>query len=283
MEVCLMELKDNDQKAAVIERPLPPGALHIADLGFFKVARFKRWTEAGVYWLTRYKVGTLLFDEQGQALDLVARLRQATGPLRLSVRLGKQRLAATLLAAPLPAEALAKRLVRLREQARLDQKPLPQRQRDLCGWTLYLTNVPALTFDQAFILARARWQIELLFKHWKSHANLLVSRSKLPIRQQAEGLAKLIGVIFTHWCLLVSGWHYDALSPLDVLRLLRAYLPALWRALPHPRRFARLMADFAAALAALSPRSKRRNNPPAFQLWRQFVFVFPYLAAYGTR
>jgi hypothetical protein len=275
MEVSLMELKDNDQTAAVIERELPTGALHIADLGFFKLERFKRWTNAGVYWLTRYKVGALLFDQNGLALDLVSMLRNTPDSVRLSVTVGKQRLDATLLAHRLSPDALAKRLERLQEQARLDQTPLPQRQRDLSTWTIYLTNVPDLSFDQAFILARTRWQIELLFKLWKSHAKLLVSRSKLPIRQQVEGLAKFIGVIFSHWCLLVSGWHFDTLSALDALRLLRSFLPALWRALDQPDAFCRLFDSFCLDLARFAPASKRRNQPRAFQLWHLFIYPQP--------
>lgn len=275
LEVVLMELAEHDQKSAVVERSLPAGALHIADLGFFNLKRFKRWTDAGVYWLTRYKVGTLLFEPNGTPLDLLAILRHADGPLCMQVTVGSARLSASLLAAPVGVDALAKRLARLREQARLDQKPLAQRQLDLSGWTIYLTNVPDLTFDQAFILARARWQVELLFKHWKSHARLLVSRSCLPIRQQVEGLAKLIGVIFSHWFLLVSGWHHDTLSPLDALRLLRSFLPSLWRALNQQETFLRLLLDLALDLARLSPHSKRSNHPLAFQLWRQFDFLFP--------
>ena len=228
-------------------------------------------------------MGTLLRTHENTLLDLVDLLRSATGPIQRPVRVGAGGLTAWLLAAPLPAEALTKRLTRLKEQARLDQRPIPQRQLDLAGWTILLTNIPDLTFDQAFALARIRWQIELLFKLWKSHAKLLTSRSALPIRQQVEGLAKLIGVILAHWLLLVSGWSLDALSPLDALRLLRAYLPALWRALPHPRPWLRLMAALRADLAHLSPLSSRRAAPRAFQLWRHFDYVFPSLGVYGTR
>lgn len=275
LEVALMDVQANDQTTSVVERTLPQGALHLADLGFFKIARFAQWSEAGVYWLTRYKVGTSLFTPDGRAFDLVAALQQATEPLTQTVHVGSQRLPARLLAAPLDASALAKRRARLREQARLDQKPIPQRQLDLCTWTIYLTNVPDLTFDHAFILARARWQIELLFKLWKSHAKLLISRSAHPIRQQVEGLAKLIGVLFTHWCVLIAAEPSHALSPLDALRLWRTFLPALWRSLNQPDVFCRLMRDFALALSHLAPRSRRRAHPLAFQLWQQFDFVFP--------
>jgi Transposase DDE domain len=275
LEVALMGLKDNDQKTEVVERELPKGALHVADLGFFKLERFKRWSAQGIYWLTRYKIGTLLFHQDGTPIDLATWLQQATAPLNLPVLVGAPRLPATLLAAPLTDEALAKRTARLKEQARLDQKPLPARQLALSCWTIYLTNVPTLTFDHAFILARARWQIELLFKLWKSHALLLTSRSTNPIRQQVEGLAKFIGVIVSHWCLLLTGWHQDALSPLDALRLLRLYVPALWRALHDPLEWQRLFDALCDDLSNYAPLSKRRRNPLAFQLWAEFDFAFP--------
>lgn len=275
MEVTLMEVHTNDQQAEVIARPLPASALHLADLGFFKVERFRRWSEQQVYWLTRYKVGTTLYHAAGHRLDLKSLLQEASGPLQMPVQVGAGRLPAYLLAAPLPPDALAKRQARLKEQARLDQKPLSQAQLDLASWTLYLTNIPALTFSQAQVLARIRWQIELLFKLWKSHAKLLVSRSTLPIRQQVEGLAKFIGVILSHWFLLTTGWHYDALSPLDALRLLRTHIPALWRALPDVAAFVRVLGVLAAELARLSASSSRRQQPAAFQLWRQFDYAFP--------
>ena len=59
-------------------------------------------------------------------------------------------------------------------------------------------NVPDLTFEQAHILASMRWQIELLFKLWKSHGKVLISCSADPIRQQCEGYAKLLGVLVAH-------------------------------------------------------------------------------------
>jgi len=69
-----------------------------------------------------------------------------------------------------------------------------------------------LSFDQAHTLARARWQIERLFKLWKSHGHVLRSRSANPIRQQCEGDAKLRGLLVAHWTLLVSGWPQDRLG-----------------------------------------------------------------------
>ena len=271
LQACLTDLRQHDQKAEVVERPLPPGALHLADLGFFKLKRFQEWNQQGVYWLTRHKVGTCLHTPAGQALDLKAILR-GNQPVRMAVRVGcgRHAFAAYLLAAPLPETALAKRLARLKEQARLDQRPLSQRQLDLAAWTFYLTNVPDLTFDQAHILGRTRWQIELLFKLWKSHGKVLVSRSADPLRQQAEGFAKLLGVLVAHWSLLVAGWQHDRLGALDAVRILRAHLPLLQRAFTYFHLFADFFDWLHHDLAHAPPLAKRRKTPLAFQLWDDF-------------
>lgn len=276
IQASLSELKQHDQKSAVVAYPLPCGALHLGDLGFFKLSRFREWNQQGVYWLTRFKVGTTLRTAAGMPLDLLPLLETATSPLALSVQVGlKAPVAAYLLAAPLPADAYAKRLAHLKEEARLDQRPLSQRQAALACWTIYLTNIPDLTFAQAHILARTRWQIELLFKLWKSHGKVLISRSADPIRQQCEGYGKLLGVLVAHWLLLVSGWQQDVLSALDALRILRTHVPLLMRAFTYPVLWSTFFEWLQTDLLLAPPRSKRRKVPLTFQLWYDFDHSFP--------
>ncbi len=271
----LMDLKTNDQKIGLIDDPLPAGALHLGDLGFFKLARFQQWNTAGVYWLSRFKTGTRLFTPAGEPIDLKKHLT-GTEPIHLEVKVGaKQAVTAILLAPPLTDDARDKRQARLKEQARLDQRPLSQAQIDLAEWTLYLTNIPDLTFAMAFILARTRWQIELLFKLWKSHARIATSRSANPIRQQVEGYARLLGVLIAHWMLLVSGWHADRLSPVAALRLLRAQIPLLQRAFRRVSLFAQVFTYLREEIRLATPFSKRRTHPLAFQLWQQFNALYP--------
>lgn len=271
LEANLMDLKENDQRAAVIDYPLPQGAMHLNDLGLFKLKRLGDWSKQGVYWLVRYKAGICLSDLEGQRLDLKTLLSgNETLCQPVYIGSGPDKVLAELRAAPLSGEALTKRQARLKEQARLDQRPLSQRQQEVADWTLYLTNIPDLTFAQAHILARTRWQIELLFKLWKSHGKVLVSRSADPIRQQCEGYAKLLGVLIAHWVLLVSGWQPHRLSPLDALRILRSHMALFHQACARPSSFLNFFSLLTRELALASPRSKRRKNPLAFQLWQNF-------------
>jgi len=276
LQASVSELTTHDQKTAVVERPLPVGALHLGDLGFFKLKRFGQWNQQGVYWLTRFKVGTVVYRPNGEALDLLALLETATLPLSIPVRVGvKEQITAYLVAAPIPDDAYAKRLARLREQARRDQRPLSPRQAAYARWTIYLTNIPELTFAQAHLLARTRWQIELLFKLWKSQAKVLVSRTADPIRQQCLVYAKLLGVLVAHWLLLVTGWHHAALGALDALHIIRSHVPLLMRAFSHPHLWACLFTWLREDMDRCSPLSKRRKVPLAFQLWHDFDLVIP--------
>lgn len=272
----VLELQQHDQCAPLLENELPRGALQLGDLGFFNLKRFQRWHDQGVLWLTRYKVGTLVHTLDGQRLSLTEVLQHATSPLTLSVRLGAhQAVSAYLLAAPLPDDAYAQRCARLKEQARLDQRPLSAHQLALARWTIYLTNCPDLSFAQAHVLARTRWQIELLFKLWKSHAKLLVSRSANPIRQQVEGYAKLLGVLVAHWLLLVHGWQSHLVSMVDAFACLRTHIPLLLYAFRFPFLW-QLFTEVLRSTLATAPRfSPRRKHPLAFQFWRDFAAYAP--------
>lgn len=275
LQACLTDLKQHDQKAEVVERPLPAGALHLGDLGFFKLKRFRQWSADGVYWLTRYKVGTRVYSLEGQALDLpslLAGTTSVTRPVRLGS--GKHAVNAWLVAASLPDEVYMQRMVRLREQARLDQRPLSARQQELAHWTIYLTNLEALTFEQAHILARTRWQIELVFKLWKSHGQVVRSRSADPLRQQCEGYAKLLGVLIAHWSLLVAGWQPHRIGMLDAFRILRSHVPHLQQAFREHTSLVPCFAALQRELACAPRLAKRRKHPLAFQLWERFEAVY---------
>jgi hypothetical protein len=76
--------------------------------------------------------------------------------------------------------------------------------------SILITNVPAarLTVQEALIVARTRWQIELLFKLWKSHGQIDESRSDKPWRMLCEVYAKLLAMLVQHWILVVCCWCY---------------------------------------------------------------------------
>lgn len=48
LQVSLEEARTHDQRTGIMEAKMPEGALHIGDLGFFNLKRFKMWNEQGL-------------------------------------------------------------------------------------------------------------------------------------------------------------------------------------------------------------------------------------------
>jgi hypothetical protein len=159
--------RTHESTTAVQTAPLPPGALRIADLGFFDVSVFAELAAHGSSWLLRLQMATTIYDAAGHPCDVLRLLAaQGTAQVDLPVTLGAQeRLAARLLAVRVPAEVANQRRRRLRAAAKRRGRTPSAAQRAWAAWTILVTNAPPelLSLREALVLARARWQIELPF------------------------------------------------------------------------------------------------------------------------
>jgi len=208
----LQDGRSNDHHSPWQTAPLPKRALRLADLGFFDVGILQELDVQQVFWLSRLMPNTAIFDAQGQRRDLLELLQaQDSGTVDIPVQLGcRHRLGCRLLATRVPQEIADQRRRRLRERAREHGRTVSQEALRLADWTFYVTNVPQdlLSLREAFILMRARWQIELLFKLWKSHGRIDEWRSAKAWRILCEVYAKLLAMMIQHWVLLLSCWRY---------------------------------------------------------------------------
>jgi IS4 transposase len=69
---------------------------------------------------------------------------------------------------------------------------------------------------------RTRWQIELVFKLWKSEGRIDEWRSEKPFRILCELYAKLVVMIIQHWILLTS-WQYPDRSLFKSVKTIRKH------------------------------------------------------------
>ena len=69
-----------------------------------------------------------------------------------------------------------------------------------------------LSLSEAMVLLRVRWQIELLFKLFKSHTQVDTWQSQKPWRILCEVYAKLVVVLIQHWLILSGCWQIAARS-----------------------------------------------------------------------
>lgn len=203
--------RTQDQALAWDPAPFVPGTLRIADLGFFNFDAFASLAAQGCYWLSRVRVNTILTDADGRRWSLLTFVQQhlANGG-DASVRLGRRGLMGRLLVAPVPQEVADQRRRRMRKEAQDKGQAVRAAALALAAWTIAATNVPAehMSVAEALVLLRARWQIELLFKLWKSHEHLDQWRSHKPWRILCEIYAKLLALLIQHWLLLVGCWQY---------------------------------------------------------------------------
>jgi hypothetical protein len=202
---------EHDQHSLLQALPLPAQAIRLADLGYFKLEVLQQYHQQQVVWVTRYKVGTGLLDSWGRRLDLLAVLRQATTPiLELSVRLGaRHQIPCRLVAQRIPPQKLQQRQQQLCRRQSRKQTPASALKWALLEWSIYLTNASPdqLQGEEVMLMARVRWQIELLFKLWKDVIDIDDWRSDHPWRILCEVYAKLIACIVQHWLMLVGQVH----------------------------------------------------------------------------
>jgi hypothetical protein len=267
----LLDGRTQDKAGPLARAPLPPDALVLADLGYWSLERLRELGAQGAYWLSRIDPHTHVFAPDGTRLDLprwLARQRSAT--VAAVVLLGaRARVPARLLAARAPKAVADARRRKLRAAAKREGKAPPAATLALAGWTVYVTNAPPERVDvaAAFALGRARWQVELLFKLWKSDGGLDESRSADPWRVLCEVDAKLTALLIQHWLLLLGCWERPARSLVRAAQTVREHAVCLLRALGRPARLREEVAAIARCLGVGCRVATRKRRPSAFQLW----------------
>jgi len=156
-----------------------PHSLFLFDLGYFKLTAFATIAAAHAYFLSRLNHQTTLREVVGgrhQPLDLASSLVRETRPLiEKAVVLGAyERVPARLIAVQMPEAIVNKRRHHARAVAKKQGYTPSQAHLTLVAWNLFITNVPATVWPPKTVgIAYAlRWQVELVFRAWKSGLHL---------------------------------------------------------------------------------------------------------------
>lgn len=266
----LTDGRPHERTTAVQTAPVPAGALRVSDLGFFDLAVFAQVAAQDAYFLSRLKHGTALFDQAGQRLDLHRVLRGAflvDWPVQLGV---KEHLPVRLLAVRVPPAVAAQRRRHLRAQATKHGRTPTAESLALADWTLLVTNAATdlLSLQEALVLLRARWQVELLFKLWKEHGRLDASRSHKPWRVLTEVFAKLLGLLVQHWVVLTGCWDAPDRSLVQAAQTLRTQAMHLLCTLRATRLLHRALGCIHRSLRTACHLNPRKRQPNTSHLLR---------------
>src|SRR5438876_11709212 len=110
---------------------------------------------------------------------------------------------------------------------------------------------------EAVVLYRARWQVELLFKRWKSQDLVAVLKGSTVVRQMVGVWSRLLAALVQHWLVIANAWGDPTKSLSKVSEAIRLFVRRLVAALDQLADLERVLAESATAVARTCRRTKR--------------------------
>lgn len=258
-----------DQKCELHVSQAQAGSLTLFDLGYFKKTVFKQLADKEAYFISRLQSQAQLFasSTSSQALEVLALLRTSPAALQAyDLFLGQQeRVAVRLIAQRLPQATVEARRRKAHQNAKRHGKTPSDAYLEWLSWAIVITNLPPtrLSDEHMLQLYGLRWQIELIFKLWKSYARLDQVRHWGVIRLRCQFYARLIGLILFHW--LTAPFRVSMLGELSLpkaLRLLQRYALRLLKAIPSAGfDFAALINQLSEDFLRFALREPRQKSP----------------------
>lgn len=224
--VNLEQGRDSDMACDRQTAERPAGSLRISDLGYFSVDIFRAIARQSCYLLSRIQWTTLVWTNDAREGTVIEFLNsQGSNQFDGWVEIGsKDRLKCRLIAWRVPTEVAAARRRKLYAAAKKrNRKPPSAEALASCDWMFLVTNLPEdrLTFKEAIVLYRARWQIELLFKRWKSIGLIAELQGRNDIEKMVRLWARLCVALIQHWLVVLSAWRSDrSLSFMRVAKMI---------------------------------------------------------------
>lgn len=218
-------------------------SLNLFDLGYFTLSHVAELVKRKSFFVCRWLYGTNLYTEDGHKLDLLTFLRgDDRNHFEVLLRLGaKLQIPCRVCFFRAPEEVAHRRRQQAYKKAVKHGRRPTKEALELQGWTILLTNVPAarLSLEQVALLYAVRWQVELLFKLWKSHMHLHRISGVRKARVLVELYAKLIGLVLFQFLAMPLRAKDIDLSPIKAFK-----------------RFRKQSGAFAEALQGMSPLQK---------------------------
>lgn len=145
--------RTDQQAAADCLDWIKPGDLLLRDLGYAVLPIWQELLNRGAYFVSRLRSDIALFDQKGQALDLIA-LLQVGSLSSTQVKVGhSEQIPLRLVALKLPPNLAAQRRRRARANAKRDRRlRLTRRYLKLQDWTVLVTNVEQKTWSAQQVL-----------------------------------------------------------------------------------------------------------------------------------
>lgn len=247
------------------------GSLRIVDLGYFNLKVFAMIDAASAFFLSRTQ-HTVSVTVDGKTLNLIEFLQSTRlGRIDQQVILGTvNKLKCRLIAWRVPKAIENQRRRKLRENAADKGRKLTKAALESCAWEYLVTNLSEdqLSFEEAIILYRSRWQIELLFKRWKSYCQIDLLDGRDDEMTMTRLWIRLCGAVLQHWVLTMIGW--PKATQISLAKLASLLQRMAWDFASHLQgstdELVALLSRFETLANRRCRRTKRRKRPGTAEL-----------------
>ena len=180
---------------------IKPGTLVIRDLGYFMISNLKKIECLKGFYLSRLSISTNIYlnknDQEPLNIPtfLKKQLKKGKKFISIDVYVGNEERFKTRLVA----EAVPKSVIAQREEKyekKYKKKP-SEHYIEWCNFSIFITNIPEDVFEEKIIinLYKIRWQIELIFKNFKSNIELDIIEGTNPQRVESLLYGRLITIV----------------------------------------------------------------------------------------
>jgi hypothetical protein len=196
-EIGDVRLSDTPTLSSLVQEekvPMDGKTLLIMDLGYYKTDTIASMcTKPGVSFLSKVPNHKHYIKENGDPLNLDARLKKSPKAFEEIVFVGGAK--CRLIAARLDGTTAGIRIRKADTEANKKHKSgrISDKYRRFLHYSMFLTNLPDdYQMEELYTLYRIRWQVELVFKGWKSVLGIHRQKSAKAARVRCEVIGRLI-------------------------------------------------------------------------------------------
>lgn len=231
----LTTIQRNDQQDSKQNtESISAGELYIRDLGYITPTYLKTIVTRGAGFLNRIPPQAMIYTHDEKPIDwsCIDRKfnRMNTNTVELDVKIyQKELIPCRLVIERVSDEVYKKRIKQAQQSAKNHGVGLTQKHKIRCRYNTFITNIskhilPAEKLRKCYYL---RWQIELVFKTWKSHFQIDKLKKVKKERFECQLLAKLLWVLL-NWRLFQSCNQYvqrqNSTSGVSILKFFKRCL-----------------------------------------------------------
>lgn len=256
---------DNDQGFDAFLNVIQKGALYLMDLGYFKLASFKKISEGNAFFVSRLLPGTRLLTSEGEPIALLKMLSKSSDFFSQQALMGvNAKIPVRAVFQRLPAPVVAERRRKLNEGHRSRGMVPSKELLALQAWSIYITNTTEAQIRNEEIHAAyaCRWQIELIFKLSKSLMQIDSINATKPCRVRIEIYGKFIAMMILF--LLTSPVRYQHNKEISFYKACKRLIdmaPDFIKALGSLYRLKKFFIEFTENLSLFAIKDIKKKHP----------------------